>query len=116
MAGEVASALRYDDFSPTSQRKQSRCCGHFGVMQVAAPNPRGESTYAGPTLPSDGTDAQKYFWRMMTWDQNNNPSPWTNGDDFFMTPGNRVQDLSYTYDPTATSRTLSMRPSPRPPS
>jgi YD repeat-containing protein len=56
------------------------------------------STYAGPTLPSDGTDAQKYFWRMMTWDQNNNASPWTNGDDFFFTPGNRVQDLSYTYD------------------
>jgi hypothetical protein len=57
------------------------------------------STYAGPTLPSDGTDAQKYFWRMMTWDHNNNASPWTNGDDFFMTPGNRVQDLAYTYDP-----------------
>ena len=36
---------------------------------------------------------------MMVWDNNNNPSPWTNGNDFFFTPGNRVQDLSYTYDP-----------------
>jgi RHS repeat-associated protein len=27
-----------------------------------------------------------------------NPSPWTNGTDYFMTPGNRVQDLTYTYD------------------
>jgi hypothetical protein len=28
------------------------------------------------------TASQKYFWRMMTWDQNNNASPWTNGTDF----------------------------------
>ncbi len=56
------------------------------------------STYAGPTLPSNGTDANKYFWRIRVWDQNNNPSPWSNGNDYFMTPGNRVQDLSYTYD------------------
>jgi YD repeat-containing protein len=56
------------------------------------------STYAGPSLPADGTDAQKYYWRMKVWDSSNNPSPWTNGNDFFMTPGNRVQDLTYTYD------------------
>ena len=56
-------------------------------------------TYTGPALPADGTDANKYFWRMKVWDNNNNPSPWTNGNDYFMTPGNRVQDLSYAYDP-----------------
>jgi YD repeat-containing protein len=56
------------------------------------------STYAGPTLPSNGTDAQKYYWRIKVWDQSNNASPWTNGNDFFMTPGNRVQDLTYAYD------------------
>ena len=66
--------------------------------QTAIGSRTATSTYAGTSLPSDGTDANKYFWRMMTWDQSNNPSPWTNGNDFFFTPGNRVQDLSYTYD------------------
>ena len=56
------------------------------------------STYAGTSLPSDGTDANKYFWRMKVWNQSDSPSPWTNGNDYFFTPGNRVQDLSYTYD------------------
>ena len=27
------------------------------------------STYAGTSLPSDGTDANKYFWRMKVWNQ-----------------------------------------------
>jgi RHS repeat-associated protein len=67
--------------------------------QTQIGNRTATSTYAGPTLPSDGTDANKYFWRMKVWDNNNNPSPWTNGNDYFMTPGNRVQDLTYIYDP-----------------
>lgn len=56
------------------------------------------STYAGPALPGDGSDAGKYFWRMRVWNQASAVSPWTNGNDFFFTPGNRVQDLAYTYD------------------
>jgi hypothetical protein len=35
---------------------------------------------------------------MKVWNQAGTSSPWTNGNDFFFTPGNRVQDLSCTYD------------------
>jgi hypothetical protein len=62
--------------------------------QTAVGKRTATSSYAGPTL----SDASKYFWRLKVWNEAGTSSPWTNGDDFFFTPGNRVQDLSYTYD------------------
>ncbi len=51
--------------------------------------------YDGPELHLDG---MKYFWRIKLWDDEDNEGAWTNGNDFFVMAGKRIQDLSYTYD------------------
>ncbi len=51
--------------------------------------------YDGDALPLDG---MKYKWRIKLWDESDNEGVWTNGEDFFIMNGKRIQDLSYTYD------------------
>ncbi len=51
--------------------------------------------YDGDALPLDG---MKYNWRIKLWDESNNEGAWTNGEDFFIMNGKRIQDLSYSYD------------------
>ncbi len=40
----------------------------------------------------------RYNWRIKLWDESDNEGEWTNGEDFFIMQGKRIQDLSYTYD------------------
>ena len=69
-----------------------------GQVSLSPQTPQGTrtatSTYAGPAL----STGMQYYWRLKLWDAAGAASSYTNGNDFFMTPGNRVQDLSYTYD------------------
>jgi RHS repeat-associated protein len=69
-------------------------------QQILSPNtPAGSRTsnitYTGPALPSNGA---KYFWRIKFWDNYNNEGKWSNGRDFFYTPGIAVQNLTFSYD------------------
>lgn len=53
-------------------------------------------SYAGPTLYPDGT---RYRWRIKLWDESGNEGPYTNGEDYFYTAGDKVQQATYAYDP-----------------
>ncbi len=55
----------------------------------------GNLTYTGPDLYPDGTT---YYWRIRLWDDSDNEGAWTNGDDYFITEGDKVQDKYYAYD------------------
>ncbi|MFA5188562.1 MAG: FG-GAP-like repeat-containing protein [Patescibacteria group bacterium] len=52
-------------------------------------------SYGGAALPLNG---MKYFWRIKLWDDDDNEGSWTNGKDYFVMQGKRIQDLAYTYD------------------
>ncbi|MDD5341005.1 MAG: carbohydrate binding domain-containing protein [Patescibacteria group bacterium] len=52
-------------------------------------------SYGGTSLPQDG---MKYLWRIKFWDDDDNEGDWSNGNDFFIMNGKRLQDLSYEYD------------------
>lgn len=52
-------------------------------------------SYGGTPLRLDG---MKYYWRIKLWDDEDNEGPWTNGKDYFVMQGKRIQDLAYTYD------------------
>ena len=52
-------------------------------------------TYGGTPLVQDGS---KYYWRLKIWDDDDNEGPWTNGNDWFQMAGQKLQDLTYTYD------------------
>jgi RHS repeat-associated protein len=52
-------------------------------------------SYGGEPLHLDG---MKYFWRIKLWDDEDNEGAWTNGKDYFVMAGKRIQDLAYTYD------------------
>jgi len=52
-------------------------------------------SYGGEPLRLDG---MKYYWRIKLWDDEDNEGPWTNGKDYFIMQGKKIQDLAYTYD------------------
>ena len=43
-------------------------------------------------------NGMKYNWRIKLWDDDANEGAWTNGKDYFIMQGKRIQDLAYTYD------------------
>ncbi|OGY42210.1 MAG: hypothetical protein A2Y67_01680 [Candidatus Buchananbacteria bacterium RBG_13_39_9] len=49
-------------------------------------------SYGGEPLHLDG---MKYNWRIKLWDDEDNEGEWTNGNDFFVMAGKRIQDLTY---------------------
>ena len=52
-------------------------------------------SYGGDPLRLDG---MKYYWRIKLWDDEDNEGPWTNGKDYFIMQGKKIQDIAYTYD------------------
>ncbi|MCX6740069.1 MAG: hypothetical protein NTZ49_02475 [Candidatus Parcubacteria bacterium] len=52
-------------------------------------------SYGGDPLALNG---MKYNWRIKLWDESDNEGEWTNGNDYFVMAGKRIQDLAYTYD------------------
>ena len=66
----------------------------FGTS-VLEGNRTEDISFGGDELPLNG---MKYYWRVKIWDDEDGEGPWTNGKDYFVMQGRRIQDLNYTYD------------------
>jgi RHS repeat-associated protein len=69
--------------------------GKTSMTSTSEGNRIADKSYAGPSLYTDGT---KYKWRIKLWDNSDNEGAFTNGEDYFYTAGDQVQQTIYAYD------------------